>query len=113
MQQKREEHKNEEQDAIQRAIDEMYAKQAERYVGDSSLNDDSDLTDNSTDASQLHTNGIENETVSNDENKQASIQNEDTNDSHVDESPYNYEEVSLNQVSTTKQLSMMKLRFRM
>lgn len=67
LQQKREEHKNEEQDAIQRAIDEMYAKQAERYVGDSSLNDDSDLTDNSTDASQLHTNGIENETVSNDE----------------------------------------------
>ncbi|MEI5740708.1 DNA translocase FtsK, partial [Staphylococcus aureus] len=61
--------------------------------------------DNSTDASQLHTNGIENETVSNDENKQASIQNEDTNDTHVDESPYNYEEVSLNQVSTTKQLS--------
>lgn len=105
LQQKREEHKNEEQDAIQRAIDEMYAKQAERYVGDSSLNDDSDLTDNSTDASQLHTNGIENETVSNDENKQASIQNEDTNDTHVDESPYNYEEVSLNQVSTTKQLS--------
>ncbi|CAC8114183.1 SpoIIIE family cell division protein [Staphylococcus aureus] len=78
LQQKREEHKNEEQDAIQRAIDEMYAKQAERYVGDSSLND---------------------------ENKQASIQNEDTNDTHVDESPYNYEEVSLNQVSTTKQLS--------
>ena len=105
LQQKREEHKNEEQDAIQRAIDEMYAKQAERYVGDSSLNDDSDLIDNSTDASQLHTNGIENETVSNDENKQASIQNEDTNDTHVDESPYNYEEVSLNQVSTTKQLS--------
>lgn len=105
LQQKREEHKNEEQDAIQRAIDEMYAKQAERYVGDSSLNDDSDLTDNSTDASQLHTNGIENETVSNDENKQASIQNEDTNDTHVDESPYNYEEVSLNQVSTTKQFS--------
>ncbi|MBE7598475.1 DNA translocase FtsK, partial [Staphylococcus aureus] len=105
LQQKREEHKNEEQDAIQRAIDEMYAKQAERYVGDSSLNDDSDLTDNSTDASQLHTNGIENETVSNDENKQASIQNEDTNDTHVDESPYNYEEVSLNQVSTTKHLS--------
>lgn len=62
LQQKREEHKNEEQDAIQRAIDEMYAKQA-------------------------------------------SIQNEDTNDTHVDESPYNYEEVSLNQVSTTKQLS--------
>ena len=29
----------------------------------------------------------------------------DTNDTHVDESPYNYEEVSLNQVSTTKQLS--------
>ncbi|HDK4565214.1 TPA: DNA translocase FtsK, partial [Staphylococcus aureus] len=105
LQQKREEHKNEEQDAIQRAIDEMYAKQAERYVGDSSLNDDSDLTDNSTEASQLHTNGIENEVVSNDENKQASIQNEDTNDTHVDESPYNYEEVSLNQVSTTKQLS--------
>ncbi|MBW3848739.1 DNA translocase FtsK [Staphylococcus aureus] len=105
LQQKREEHKNEEQDAIQRAIDEMYAKQAERYVGDSSLNDDSDLTDNSTVASQHHTNGIENEAVSNDENKQASIQNEDTNDAHVDESPYNYEEVSLNQVSTTKQLS--------
>lgn len=105
LQQKREEHKNEEQDAIQRAIDEMYAKQAERYVGDSSLNDDSDLTDNSTDASQLHTNGIENEAVSNDENKQPSIQNEDTDDTHVDESPYNYEEVSLNQVSTTKQLS--------
>lgn len=83
----------------------MYAKQAERYVGDSSLNDDSDLTDNSSDVSQLHTNGIENETVSNDENKQASIQNEDTNDTHADESPYNYEEVSLNQVSTTKQLS--------
>lgn len=105
LQQKREEHKNEEQDAIQRAIDEMYAKQAERYVGDSSLNDDSDLTDNSTEASQLHTNGIENEAVSNDENKQASIQNEDTDDTHVDESPYNYEEVSLNQVSTTQQLS--------
>lgn len=105
LQQKREEHKNEEQDAIQRAIDEMYAKQAERYVGDSSLNDDSDLTDNSTEASQLYTNGIENEAVSNDENKQPSIQNEDTDDTHVDESPYNYEEVSLNQVSTTKQLS--------
>lgn len=105
LQQKREEHKNEEQDAIQRAIDEMYAKQAERYVGDSSLNDDSDLTDNSTEASQLHTNEIEDEAVSNDENKKASIQNEDTDDTHVDESPYNYEEVSLNQVSTTKQLS--------
>lgn len=105
LQQKREEHKNEEQDAIQRAIDEMYAKQAERYVGDSSLNDDSDLTDNSTEASQLQTNGIENEAVSNDENRKASIQNEDTNDAHVDESPYNYEEVSLNQVSTTQQLS--------
>ncbi|HCZ5845034.1 TPA: DNA translocase FtsK [Staphylococcus aureus] len=37
--------------------------------------------------------------------KKASIQNEDTDDTHVDESPYNYEEVSLNQVSTTKQLS--------
>lgn len=47
----------------------MYAKQAERYVGDSSLNDDSDLTDNSTEASQLHTNEIEDEAVSNDENK--------------------------------------------
>lgn len=105
LQQKREEHKNEEQDAIQRAIDEMYAKQAERYVGDSSLNDDSDLTDNSTEASQLHTNGIENEAVSNDENKQAPIQNEDTDGAHLDESPYNYEEVSLNQVSTTQQLS--------
>ena len=91
----------------------MYAKQAERYVGDSSLNDDSDLTDNSTEASQLQTNGIENEAVSNDENRKASIQNEDTNDAHVDESPYNYEEVSLNQVSTTNNCQMMKLRFRM
>ncbi len=49
-------------------------------------------------------NGIENETVSNDENKNSVNTNEDTNDTHVDESPYNYEEVSLNQVSTTKQL---------
>ncbi|HFG9097694.1 TPA: DNA translocase FtsK [Staphylococcus argenteus] len=102
LQQKREEHKNENQDTIQRAIDEMYAKQAERYIGESSLNDEN------------HDENINDETNYNDkQNLKNNSSNTDIDNYETDnhdeissqESPYNYEEVNLNQVSTTKQLS--------
>ncbi|MBE5666557.1 DNA translocase FtsK [Staphylococcus sp. SS251] len=102
LQQKREEHKNENQDTIQRAIDEMYAKQAERYIGESSLNDNSQdkkINDekNYNDKQNLNNNS------SNTDIDDYETDNHDEISSQ--ESPYNYEEVNLNQVSTTKQLS--------
>ncbi|MBE5672826.1 DNA translocase FtsK [Staphylococcus sp. SS35] len=102
LQQKREEHKNENQDTIQRAIDEMYAKQAERYIGESSLND------NSQDKKINDEKNYNDKQNLNNNSSNTDIDNYET-DNHDEissqESPYNYEEVNLNQVSTTKQLS--------
>ena len=49
MQDKRQQ-KQHQDDDIQKAIDAMYAKQAERYTGESSLNDDTSLKDNNRQA---------------------------------------------------------------
>ena len=40
LQQKRQQNKDNEEDQIQKAIDEMYAKQAHQYIGESSLDED-------------------------------------------------------------------------
>ncbi|MGZ1607356.1 DNA translocase FtsK [Staphylococcus argenteus] len=102
LQQKREEHKNENQDTIQRAIDEMYAKQAERYIGESSLNDENQDKNINDETNYNDKQNLKNNSSNRD------IDNYET-DNHDEissqESPYNYEEVNLNQVSTTKQLS--------
>ncbi|UDI78009.1 DNA translocase FtsK [Staphylococcus taiwanensis] len=109
---------DEDQDGIQKAIDEMYAKQAEQYIGESSLNEDEVLFNNEV---QNHSNdanryGVDNtfepKNESNviDENIQtngsndedAHIQNESIQENSSDS--YNYEEIDLNQVSKVQQV---------
>lgn len=102
LQQKREEHKNENQDTIQRAIDEMYAKQAERYIGESSLNDDSHDENINDEKNYNDKQNFKNNSSNTDIDSYESDNHDETSSQ---ESFYNYEEVNLNQVSTTKQLS--------
>ena len=78
--QKRQQQHDEEEDSVQRAIDEMYANQAKRYIGESSLDEDTD--------------------------NQESLQQGET-DTDVNEdstSHFNYEEVNLDDVRNVQQL---------
>ena len=80
LQQKRQQQHDEEEDSVQRAIDEMYANQAKRYIGESSLDEDTD--------------------------NQESLQQGET-DTDVNEdstSHFNYEEVNLDDVRNVQQL---------
>lgn len=84
LQEKRKDQDDVEKDNIQKAIDEMYAKQAQQYIGDSSLSDNYKQTSND-DTVEDHDN----------QNEEANVslnKNEDSNH-------FKYEEVDLNNVS--------------
>lgn len=77
--------KQHQDDDIQKAIDAMYAKQAERYTGESSLNDDTSLKDN---------------------NRQAEHTSEDThNDNNDEKRDYHYEEIALDDIQQIQELT--------
>ncbi|RIM15846.1 DNA translocase FtsK, partial [Staphylococcus cohnii] len=86
LQQKRQENQDNNEDSIQKAIDEMYAKQAHHFIGESSLDEESkakNVSENQTEAS------IQDAQLSDD-----SQQNED--DTRIGAtSPFNYEEIDL------------------
>ncbi len=84
LQQKRQEQDDAEKDSIQKAIDEMYAKQAQQYIGDSSLVDNDKQTQNDDTT-------VEQETQNNGENDSLHIADE--------ENHFKYEEVDLSNVS--------------
>lgn len=89
LQQKRQENQDNNEDSIQKAIDEMYAKQAHHFIGESSLDEESkakNVSENQTEAS------IQDAQLSDD-----SQQNED--DTRIGAtSPFNYEEIDLDNV---------------
>lgn len=80
LQQKRQQQHDEEEDSVQRAIDEMYANQAKRYIGESSLDEDTD--------------------------EQAQLQQGETSNdvNEVSPSHFNYEEVNLDDVRNVQQV---------
>ncbi|EHJ08262.1 FtsK/SpoIIIE family protein [Staphylococcus simiae CCM 7213 = CCUG 51256] len=83
LQQKREQHNDDEQDSIQKAIDEMYARQAEQYIGESSLDTDVSIDNDSQQTSDEVTALATNSDI-------------EHNNEQIDENPnYDYEEVSL------------------
>ncbi|MDG0844550.1 FtsK/SpoIIIE domain-containing protein [Staphylococcus equorum] len=89
LQQKRQENQDNNEDSIQKAIDEMYAKQAHHFIGESSLDEEGkakNVSENETEAS------VQDAQISDD-----SQQNED--DTQVGAtSPFNYEEINLDNV---------------
>ncbi|MDW8565275.1 DNA translocase FtsK [Staphylococcus shinii] len=90
LQQKRHEHQEKQEDSIQKAIDEMYAKQAQNYIGESSL-DAEDQTANATE--------VDSEASIQDASNPNVTQNT-SNDKQEDEidSTYNYEEINLDNI---------------
>ncbi|WP_251519774.1 DNA translocase FtsK [Staphylococcus sp. Marseille-Q6910] len=94
LQQKRQQYQQNDSDSIQKAIDEMYAKQAKDYLGESSL-DDLELDDIDSQNDEQH-NSTQSETNTLHESNHA-------NDASQHEgglySPFNYEEVDLDNVS--------------
>lgn len=84
LQQKRQAQDDAEKDSIQKAIDEMYAKQAQQYIGDSSL-------DNSDKQLQNDDSTVEDESQNDREDESLHISDEHNH--------FKYEEVDLNNVS--------------
>lgn len=64
LQQKRQQNQQSEEDSIQKAIDEMYAKQAQHYTGESSLDLENERSPNSLEK-QTNSNNIDNKEVKN------------------------------------------------
>lgn len=107
-----------EEDSIQRAIDEMYAKQAEQYTGESSLNQGDNVSNKSNEdeideskhsyysknksLADEHNGLVQNQTDEQTNSGNVDNQTEVSNESHE---PYNYEEIDLNQVSSVQQVS--------
>lgn len=103
---------NNEDDDIQKAIDEMYAQQAKQYTGESSL-DDALFGETTAHSSIAGENDKENavEAASHDisNESQSSKENTDAEEQQQIEelaksSPYNYEEIDLNQVPSVQQV---------
>lgn len=90
LQQKRNENQDKQQDSMQKAIDEMYAKQAHHYIGESSLDDDG-FTENATDSKSEASNQSEKTSQQAHAVTSESIQENSS-------TPFNYEEVDLNNV---------------
>lgn len=89
---------DEEEDGIQKAIDEMYAKQAQQYIGESSLDHDED---NASHFDEEHENALGTDTEQlNENNHDENLQQDSEDDAH-----YNYEEVDLNQVTSVQQVN--------
>lgn len=110
-----------EEDSIQRAIDEMYAKQAEQYIGESSLNQSdhlhSDVTEGVNDEYKNNNDHVESQAQVEDvvHHETSNAQSKDDSDidhnieqqEYIEESnaPYNYEEIDLNQVSSVQEVN--------
>lgn len=80
LQQKRQQNKDNEEDQIQKAIDEMYAKQAHQYIGESSLDED-------------HNDEDMNDGQSNNVSESTTITS--FKEDQIGASSYNYEEINL------------------
>ena len=106
-----------EEDSIQRAIDEMYAKQAEQYTGESSLNQGDNVSNKSNESEidkSKHSYHSKDKSLADEHNRLVQNQtDEQTNSDNVDNQtevsneslePYNYEEIDLNQVSSVQQV---------
>ena len=90
MQQKRQENQQNDEDTIQKAIDEMYAQQAKQYIGESSLD------------------GAQNKISDTDYSTKSS--GEDATDEHdttdqIDTSQYNYQEINLDNISNVHNIN--------
>ena len=80
LQQKRQQNKDNEEDQIQKAIDEMYAKQAHQYIGESSLDEDH----NDEDMNDGQSNNVSERTTTT-----------SFKEDQIGASSYNYEEINL------------------
>ncbi|BGE82146.1 DNA translocase FtsK [Staphylococcus petrasii] len=103
---------NNEDDDIQKAIDEMYAQQAKQYTGESSLDDSSfgEATDHSSLANENDKDSAS-EAASHEISRESQSSKEDPEDNEqqqveelTESSPYNYEEIDLNQVPSVQQV---------
>ncbi|MBX7840670.1 MULTISPECIES: DNA translocase FtsK [Staphylococcus] len=90
LQEKRQQNQESNEDSIQKAIDEMYAKQAQQYVGDSSLDieDQEDLNDSDVNSNS----NIEEDKL--DDANGLDADNQEKSGHH-----YNYEEIDLNDIT--------------
>ncbi|RRJ48310.1 DNA translocase FtsK, partial [Pseudomonas aeruginosa] len=90
LQEKRQQNQESNEDSIQKAIDEMYAKQAQQYVGDSSLDieDQEDLNDSVVNSNS----NIEEDKL--DDANGLDADNQEKSGHH-----YNYEEIDLNDIT--------------
>ncbi|RIN32535.1 DNA translocase FtsK [Staphylococcus succinus] len=96
LQQKRNEQQENNENDIQKAIDEMYAKQAQNHIGESSLDEESNMVADAYDS----INTIESEHTQTNIEEFNNDNNEDNQDAQVGAtSPFNYEEIDLDQVS--------------
>lgn len=98
---------NNEDDDIQKAIDEMYAQQAKQYTGESSLDDAS--FDETTEHSSLANENDKDSAVEAASHDMSQVSKEDTDDmeqqvEELNASSYNYEEIDLNQVPSIQQV---------
>lgn len=90
LQQKRHEHQEKQEDSIQKAIDEMYAKQAQNYIGESSL-DSEDQTTNATE--------VDSEASVQDVSNTNAMQDTSANQQEEEiDSTYKYEEINLDNI---------------
>lgn len=90
LQQKRHEHQEKQEDSIQKAIDEMYAKQAQNYIGESSL----DAEEQTTNATEVDSEASVQD-VSNTNTMQDTSANQQ--EEKID-STYKYEEINLDNI---------------
>ena len=90
LQQKRQSHEDSPKDNIQKAIDEMYAKQAQQYVGESSLDevDSDDLSKDQSNTEQQHQQDTEH-----------AFDNESSATDITESENFMYEEVNLDNIS--------------
>ncbi|WP_436956044.1 DNA translocase FtsK [Staphylococcus sp. AS1337] len=90
LQQKRHEHQENQEDSIQKAIDEMYAKQAQNYIGESSL----DAEDQTTNATEIDSEA----SVQDAPNPNVTQNTSDNQHEEEIDSTYNYEEINLDNI---------------
>ena len=91
LQEKRQQNQSSNEDSIQRAIDEMYAKQAHQYTGESSLDEDVETNHDIDDKTET--------------NKQSNEQSTDFEKDEIGASSFNYEEINLNDSHHLKQIN--------
>ncbi|NWK85471.1 DNA translocase FtsK [Staphylococcus sp. GSSP0090] len=93
LQQKRNENQDKQEDSIQKAIDEMYAKQARNYIGESSLDEDGNEINEPNEPKSTADASMQ--SLEDDQQKESS-ESADVEESKA--TPFNYEEVDLDHV---------------